>query len=116
MGAENWAIQYGSFGLLAALVFWTVRWGIPKVLDVHEKTVTGIASNHEKTVTKLVDSFKAETEQCRGERIELAKSHQQERAKDQQIREESIHLIQSVADALARVECLNGRPTQTVKA
>lgn len=114
---ENLVVQYGSFGLLAALVFWTVRWGVPKVLDTHEKTVTNIAANHEKAVNKLVDSFQAETSQCREERIELAKSHQVERTKDQQIREDSIHLIQSVADTLARVECLGHRGNPpTVKA
>lgn len=109
-------VRYGAFGLVAALVLWTIKWGIPKVLDTHEKTVTAIAVNHERAVNKLVDSFQSETNQCRSERIELAKSHQQERAKDQQIREESIHLIQSVADTLARVECLGVRQHPVAKA
>lgn len=113
---ENLIVQYGSFGLLAALVFWTVKWGVPKVLDAHEKTVGAIAECNEKAVGCLVKSFNDETAHCREERIELAKEHRAEREKDQILRAEQSNQIQRVVEVLSRVECIAHIPhTETRK-
>ena len=68
-------LQYGSFGLLAALVVWTLWKGIPNLL-----------STHKETIQSLVNEFKSESKECRDERIALAASNALEREKDREMR------------------------------
>lgn len=96
---ENVFIQYGCFGLLAALVVWAVWRGIPAMLDRHEKVVTAIAAEHKTTtanmakdhkeaVKALTTEFAEESRQCREERIELSKTVSADRELDRNARHE----------------------------
>lgn len=69
-------LQYGSFGLLAVLVWWILKVGIPSVLRTHQESID-----------KLVTTFAKESEECRAERLALAAAHSVEREKDQAERE-----------------------------
>lgn len=81
-------VQYGCFGLLAALVFWSIWKGIPTVLAMHREVVVGIATSHKEAMTDLVKTFEKESEQCRDERIQVARDSAAEREKDRSLRHE----------------------------
>ena len=79
-------VQYGCFGLLAALVFWSIWKGIPTVLLMHKEVVTGIATAHKEAMDDLVRSFEKEASQCREERLQVARDSASERDKDRALR------------------------------
>lgn len=98
-------LQFGSFGLLAVLVWWTLRAGIPAVLKTHQDSID-----------KLVKTFTKESDECRGERLNLAASHaverekdQAERAKDRDQREKD-RLAQAAMLSDFRAMILGGKP------
>lgn len=83
-------IQYGCFGVIAFLCFWMVKWGIPGALKTHKETVT-----------KLVDEFRADSQECRKERMELAAEHAKERAMDREARHDQANKFQECVAELA---------------
>lgn len=77
LASANW-LQMGSFGVLVAMLYWGVRYGIPRALDIHkemlasanvahEAAVSKITTAHETTVNRLTDSVAALTSDFRGE-------------------------------------------------
>ena len=83
-------LQYGSFGLLAILVFWCLWKGIPAFLEIHRGVVTDIATKHEKSMSTIAEShrlaidvlvkgFEREADECRKERKEEGEKNRQSR-------------------------------------
>lgn len=105
---ENVFIQYGCFGLLAALVVWAVWKGIPSMLDRHEKVVTAIAAEHKAAAAKMTEDHKEviqtltkefadESRQCREERIEMSKTVSADRELDRNARHELAEKLNLIA-------------------
>lgn len=110
---EPW-LNYGAFGLLAALVLYAI-WNTPKVIDkafgFHKEVVTKItddtkeankliADAHKTAIEKMVCSFENENAQCRLERIDTAKLFITEQEKN---REAKHQLSVEFRDALSKI-------------
>ena len=78
--------QGGCFGLLALLVWWALWRGIPKALEIHEKTVSGIT-----------DTFKEEAKECREERKVNSDRMDRELAKRDEALKQAIEEIKELA-------------------
>jgi ABC-type nickel/cobalt efflux system permease component RcnA len=85
-------IQYGSFGLIVAMIVWMLTKAFPQAMATHRESLTQISSDHKVAVSKLADEHRAainaicerlteESEQCRQERIATAQSSAAEREK-----------------------------------
>lgn len=92
------AIQYGCFGLLAALVVWSIWKGIPGALTIHRETMFKIAEEHSNAIAKLVESYEKEAEECREERLQNSRDFSVEREKDRQLRAETNTILQRIVD------------------
>ena len=84
-------VQYGCFGLLSALVVWSLWKGIPGILDIHRQAIE-----------RLTDSFESRDELCRQERIELAAKAAEERERDRESRHELANKFQHMLDTIER--------------
>lgn len=71
----NAVLQYGSFALLALLVGWALKIGIPKALDMHQNAMK-----------EMLATFQNEAKECRDERQEVSKLASEEREKDRKAR------------------------------
>lgn len=102
-------IQYGCFGLLAALVVWSIWHGIPAALATHRETMMAIvaehkaesqevANSHAAAVAKIVAAFQSEQTQCREERLATAASAATERELDRKIRHELMNRLQTMLE------------------
>lgn len=56
-GTEPW-LQYGSFGVLVLIMFWGMWKGIPKILDIHEKSIAKVADASKAANDKLANDNK----------------------------------------------------------
>lgn len=98
-------VQYGCFGLLAALVVWSLWKGIPGALQTHKEavekqclTIEKVVMDHKSTVDSLVLSYEKEADQCRQERLEVARQAAVEREADRKTRQELSTAIQKIMD------------------
>lgn len=78
--------QGGCFGLLALLVWWALWRGIPKALEIHQSTISGIT-----------ETFTKEAAGCREERKENAERMDRELAKRDAALKEAIAEIKQFA-------------------
>lgn len=97
----NAFLQYGSFGLVAFLVFWAITRFFPHALQMHREVIENIAEQNKAAITALVESFEKETSQCRQERLEAVKLWGEEREKDRASRHDAMNVLQTV---IARLE------------
>lgn len=100
-------VQYGCFGLLAALVVWSLWKGIPGALATHREavekqciTIEKVVEQHKSTVKDIVISFEKEADQCRTERLEVAKQAAAERDADRKVRQDLTVTIERINDRL----------------
>lgn len=94
---DNQWIQYGSFGLIAALVIWSLWKGIPGVLQTHKDTVTQLATAFETRSASIEATFKSVTGAMLASAQQEAKACREEREK----REAQV-AAEREADRLAR--------------
>jgi F0F1-type ATP synthase membrane subunit b/b' len=85
-------LQYGSFGLLALFFVWFMWKGAPMLLDRFERIIAGIIENAKATITKLVDDFKTEAEECR-----------EERSREREDRKEGVKVMSEMKDAIGKL-------------
>jgi hypothetical protein len=101
---ENLVVQYGSFGLVAALLIWSVKWGIPSMISAHREAMADLADSHRQVCEKLVVSFDADVKDCREERRSIQKGAAEEREKDRAAREEMTQAVIRLTTQLSRAE------------
>lgn len=96
-------LQYGSFGLNALFLIWFMWKGAPAALEKHERAIAAVTDSSKAAITMLVDSFKQEADQCREERMQVAKDASTEREKDRAVRHETNNMLQKLSIKLG--EC-----------
>lgn len=72
-------IQYGSFGLVVAMILYDWIYARPSAAKNHREERKEVTDNFTRTITMLVDEAKRESEECRKERIETTKANSIER-------------------------------------
>lgn len=61
-------LQYGSFGLLAFIVFWAIWKFFPAALEKHERIITKVAEDSKAAFEGVSEAFTIEAKECREER------------------------------------------------
>lgn len=93
MPNADW-VQYGCFGLLSALVVWTVWRGIPTALEIHRRMMVDVATAHQLTVGRLIETFEQHTAECRSDRIERDKAFHAQVEADRKLRHDERNQMQ----------------------
>lgn len=99
-------LQYGSFGLNVLLLIWFMWKGAPLALEKHEAAVKAVTQSSQAAITNLIDTFKEEANECREERMEVAREAASEREKDRAARHEVANVLMKVEHA---IETLSGK-------
>lgn len=86
-------LQYGSFGLLAFIVFWAIWKFLPAMTEKHFQTIDRLATEHSASIKAMLEEFKEESRDCREERIKDREMAAQERIRDQQARHEALNKV-----------------------
>lgn len=86
-------LQYGSFGLLAFIVFWAIWKFLPNATDRHFAAIDRLATEHSTVMKAMLATFEQESNECRNERMKDREAAVAERLRDQQARHEMMNRV-----------------------
>lgn len=89
-------VQYGCFGLLAALVIWALVKGIPSVLETVKEILLALTETFKAAVAEMLKSNKEEAAACRAERAEAEKTRAVREELDRKSRHELTNAVQKL--------------------
>lgn len=96
-------VQYGCFGLLAALVVWSLWKGIPAALATHREALISVAKDHKAAMEEVIRSSEAMEDKCREERLAVHKAASEEREKYRQRETELMREFQKALSDIVKV-------------